>query len=152
AEAALAESEARLREGRPEEALRAAARGEETAAGLVGGAALRQRLEAQRRLAEDERSAAERKQAAEQLHAVADGLRLFYGADALSPGEARDLGERCRELWEQRGRVVERLGPDGREQVRADLLDVAVLWGDFRCRAAGAAQAEAHTEALRVLA
>jgi eukaryotic-like serine/threonine-protein kinase len=151
-EAALAESETRLREGRPEEALRAVGRGEEMAAGLVGGGALRQRLEAQRRLAEAERSATERAQAAEQLHAVADSLRLFYGADSLTPGEARSLGERCRTLWEQRGRIVERLGPDGQERLRADLLDVAVLWGDFRCRAAsGPAQAEAHREALQLL-
>src|SRR5262249_42840122 len=65
--------------------------------------------------------------------------------------EAGALADRCRELWRQRERIADALGrsgPEPDEQVRADLLDLAVLWADLR--ATGAAPA-AHAEALEVL-
>jgi tetratricopeptide (TPR) repeat protein len=98
---------------------------------------------------------AERTQAARDLHLLVDRLRPFYGMAGLTPAEARRLEARCRQFWEQRDLIRQRLEPlqepDLARQVEADLLDVAILWTDLSVRLAGEHPSDTRREALRVL-
>src|SRR5262249_14734373 len=80
--------------------------------------------------AELARTAADRTTAACKLHHLADRIRFLYGAEAFSPDGLRGLEAGCRGLWENRGRIVERLVPDGGQAldptVRNDLCDLAI--------------------------
>jgi serine/threonine protein kinase/tetratricopeptide (TPR) repeat protein len=89
-------------------------------------------------------------------HALAERIRLLHGAEGLSDGEAKGLELQCREFWEKRDQIVQRLGVERdeavRERVGNDLLDLAVLWGDLRVRRVTGVQAtRAHKAALKVL-
>jgi tetratricopeptide (TPR) repeat protein len=99
---------------------------------------------------------AERAEAGQELHRFVERLRPLYAADGLPPAQARALERRCRALWDERGRIAERLLPqpapelDG--QVRTDMLDLALLWTDLRVRLAdGPSRADARRSALRLL-
>jgi tetratricopeptide (TPR) repeat protein len=99
---------------------------------------------------------ADRAAAGQELHGIVERLRPLYGADELPPAQARALQRQCRSFWEQRGRIADRLLPQPApaldEQVRTDMLDLAVLWTDLRVRAAGAdAKGAARRQALDVL-
>jgi eukaryotic-like serine/threonine-protein kinase len=100
---------------------------------------------------------AERAEVAAELHAAAEQLRGLFGAQETPPGEVGAAEALCRMLWRKRNRILMRLGqglpPGMGEQVRDDLLDVAVMWSDLRVRLAPAAGAPgARHEALRTLA
>jgi serine/threonine protein kinase/Flp pilus assembly protein TadD len=108
------------------------------------------------RLAEQERVSADRAAAARDLHQLADRARFLYGTDRLPPEGLRGLAAACRALWEQRGRVAERLSaPKGdalEPTVRDDLLDLAILWADLQVRLAPPSGEEAaRRDALAVL-
>jgi serine/threonine protein kinase/Tfp pilus assembly protein PilF len=95
---------------------------------------------------------AQRGQEAGELHRICEGLRPLYGADVLPAAEARSLAEACGRFWEEREEITRRLGPETEQQVRADLLDLAILWTNLRVRLAPAGDADAaHREALEVL-
>lgn len=100
---------------------------------------------------------AERAQAAEELHAFVQQLRPLYGVEHLPLREAREISDRCRRLWEGRSLILERLhaqpSVELRQQLEADLLDLAICWTDVRVRAATAEEAGAsRKDALNVLA
>ncbi len=101
--------------------------------GLPGGARLAETLDGQRRLAR-------RAQAAVDLHAVAENLRFLAGADVHSARELQLLEAHCRTAWEARGLVAgpgnAALDADTEEQIRADLLDLALLWAELTRRRA----------------
>jgi tetratricopeptide (TPR) repeat protein len=125
-------------------------RGRAAAQDLPGHAALREALDGQLRLAE-------RGEAAGRLHALADGLRLTYGTAPGSAPALAALEARCRQEWAWWGAGGapggDKLEPDLEEQVRADLLDLLVLWVDLRIRGAPAGEVErARQEALDLLA
>jgi serine/threonine protein kinase/tetratricopeptide (TPR) repeat protein len=78
---------------------------------------------------------ARRAQAARELHRLADRFRLFYGVDFLSRTDIRELERSCREFWNKRHWIMNRLAPDSElssgadleQHVKADLLDLAIL-------------------------
>jgi serine/threonine protein kinase/Tfp pilus assembly protein PilF len=99
---------------------------------------------------------AERGQAARKLHQLCDRVRPLYGADVLSADQARAAAEQCRALWQQRERIARLLGgqaaPELEQQVRADLLDLAILWANLRVSLAPPAEVTiARKEALAML-
>jgi tetratricopeptide (TPR) repeat protein len=99
---------------------------------------------------------AERGQAARELHLFCERVRPFYSADLLPPAQARAVAALCRPFWEQRHRIAQQLGPQPApgldQQVRADLLDLAIVWANLRVRLAPPDDARAaREEALDVL-
>ena len=99
---------------------------------------------------------AEQTQAAQELHALVDQVRFLSSDDFLSPRPARTLEAQCRALWERRAQIGERLSNDldsaARDQLQADLLDLAILGADLRVRLASPADAPAaHRDARQVL-
>jgi serine/threonine protein kinase/tetratricopeptide (TPR) repeat protein len=147
AEAALEEGRDHLRQGRYEEATGVLKRGRALAAGVPFTGDLTRRLN-------DQARRAEQAQAARDLHLFAERVRALGEAGALAPGDARALEALCGQFWGRRGLIARRLGgqapPERDQQVRADLLDLAVLWTGLRVRQAGWGAA-ARREALEVL-
>src|SRR5262249_26244419 len=99
---------------------------------------------------------AERAEAGQELHRFVERLRPLYAADGLPPAQAHALERRCREFWDQRDRIAERLlpqpAPDLDRQVQTDMLDLALLWTELRVRLAGGeSQAAARRAGLEVL-
>jgi serine/threonine protein kinase/Flp pilus assembly protein TadD len=127
----------------------ASQRGLALAAGLPFCGELTEKLRGQLRLAECA-------EAAQELHLVADRVRALYGADGQPTADMRVVEARCRTFWEKRDLIMRQLGVGSfpeHEQVRNDLLDLAVLWADFRVRLAGKKESNAvRKEALEVLA
>jgi serine/threonine protein kinase len=101
-------------------------------------------------------SQAERSLAAQELHGLVERLGAGYAADGPPPAELRSVEAHCRSFWQRRDQIALRLGvPPGpaAEQVRNDLLDLALLWIDLRVRLAGPGEVRAaRQEALEVLA
>jgi serine/threonine protein kinase/Tfp pilus assembly protein PilF len=119
-----------------------------------------QALSAARAADEARRSAdlrrAQRGAAADDLHRLADHLRFLYGMEHLPSALGQGLEERCRTCWGQRDRLLDSagadLGADREARLRADLLDLAILWADLRARLAPEmAKEEARLEAVRLL-
>jgi tetratricopeptide (TPR) repeat protein len=127
AERALAEGEDQLRRGLPDDAERTLARGAGQLDGLPGFDPLARALAVRRRQAL-------RARLAQDLHRTADALRFTCEPEALSADARGRLRERCGRLWEARAVIVGEPGdggaPDAEEQVREDLLDLALLWVD----------------------
>jgi tetratricopeptide (TPR) repeat protein len=99
---------------------------------------------------------AARGQAVRVLHAQAQRLRFAYGNDSFRPEALRSAGQFCRETRAARAGLLDAgaglLPPEEEEQLRTDLLDVAVLEADIRRRLAGPGEADgARREALAVL-
>jgi serine/threonine protein kinase/Flp pilus assembly protein TadD len=97
-----------------------------------------------------------RGEVADELHAMADRIRFDYGLDPPPPDRAKEVVERLRGLWDKLPRLTDprepRLEPEREETVRTDLLELAVVWADFRVQFAPTDQlAHARREALRVL-
>jgi serine/threonine protein kinase len=90
-----------------------------------------------------------------ELHFLVEGLRSYFGAVDLTPMEARQVEAHCRQFWEKRDLIYQRLqrqdDPGLELQVQADLLDLAILWTDLSVRLAGSDAAMARQEALKVL-
>jgi serine/threonine protein kinase/Tfp pilus assembly protein PilF len=100
--------------------------------------------------------AAEGGLAAGELHRWCERIRPLYGAESLQEQQARTVLTHCRTVWLRRQSVTDRLadGPEAdlERQVRADLLDLAILLADLRVRLAPAAEAAAaRDEAVAVL-
>jgi serine/threonine protein kinase len=88
------------------------------------------------------------------IHSLADRVRLLYAAGPAPAGKARKIEERLAQIWRLRKHIDTRL-PDEetRASLRADLLDLAILWADLRVELADpAARPAAHEEALKTLA
>jgi serine/threonine protein kinase/tetratricopeptide (TPR) repeat protein len=91
-----------------------------------------------------------------QLHELTVRIRFLYGADRVSPGSLSEIEAPCRALWENRRRIVRRLGPDRdpalEPLVHDDLLDLGIFWADLQVRLAPpTATEEARRRALTVL-
>ena len=94
------------------------------------------------------------------LHGIADQFRVLYGAEALPIAQLRALDKPCREFWEKRKLILDRLGgdadtdrnPELEQQVQQDLLDLAIFGADLRIRLAAIKDiAVATVEALHLL-
>jgi tetratricopeptide (TPR) repeat protein len=88
---------------------------------------------------------------------LANQVRFLYSVDHRSLGNVRELEVACRDLWEKRVRIVERLSPGGQAglepSVRDDVLDLAIFWADFQAQlAVPGRQEEQRRKALAVLA
>jgi serine/threonine protein kinase/lipoprotein NlpI len=131
---------------RPAEALVAFRHGAALAERLPWGAELRQRLRRQTEWAE----------AAGELHRCCEAVRPLYAVDNLPPAQARRVVAPCRRLWDKRDMIRACLDdvPEQalQEQVRADLLDLAILFAHLRVRQEEGQAMEARLEALAILA
>src|SRR5581483_5145950 len=89
--------------------------------------------------------------AAGELRDLCDRLRPLYGRTDLLEQSARVIEACCCSVWARRDQLTRDLDqwPDLAPQVRADLLDLAVLWADLHARPAGPA---ARREAFDTLA
>jgi serine/threonine protein kinase/Flp pilus assembly protein TadD len=157
ARTALNDGQTQMDGGEWEGAIRTLRHGLDVARDLLVERDLADKLERRLHLAERARAAAHRATAAGTLHQLADRARFLYGADHLSSADLRRLEPSCRAFWENRGRILERLRPDGvaalEPAARDDLLDLAILWADLPVRLASPAEVEeAHRKALTVLA
>ena len=150
AEAAWHEGEDHLRHRHYAKALAAFEHGAALTEDLPFDDALRQRLQT----GIDQ---AQRGRAAKELHQLCDRIRPLYGANFLFADQIREVTDHCRDLWQQREMIAQRLGdsaaPDEEQQTRADLLDLAILWTNLRVRLASPAEADtARRQGLEVLA
>jgi serine/threonine protein kinase/tetratricopeptide (TPR) repeat protein len=150
AETELAEGQVQMRSHAYPEAERSFTRGLALADSIPGSAQLVKKLTGQLQLAR-------RGEAADHLHLLANHIRLLYADDSRNAQEAESLEEQCQKVWDARQFFREQgdAGLDAavEEQIRADLLDVAVLWADLRVRWAAADQVKpASRQALNVLA
>jgi tetratricopeptide (TPR) repeat protein len=111
---------------------------------------VRQALDEQLEAARAGEARARRRQQARELHELAERIRFASVADPLPAEQARALEAPCRALWEARERILG--GPDAPEELRTDLLDVAVIGASLRVRLAPPdGEAEARREAVRIL-
>jgi serine/threonine protein kinase len=88
-----------------------------------------------------------------QIHSLADRVRLIYAAGPVPAATARKIEGRLAQIWRVRKHIDGRLADqETRARLRADLLDLAILWADLRVELADeAARPEAHEEALKTL-
>ena len=149
ARAALQSGEEHLLRRQYAEAAEVFRRGETLAEGVPFGGDLLDRLRERARLAE-------RGLAAGELHQCCERLRPLYAAEPLQKEQARAVLAHCRTFWDRRQVIVERLAEqpaaDLEQQVRADLLDLAILWADLRVRLSQPGETKsARDEAVAVL-
>jgi serine/threonine protein kinase/Flp pilus assembly protein TadD len=88
------------------------------------------------------------------LHAQVERTRYLYGDELLPRPTLQAVEAQCRGAWEARDRLLagEPLEADVEQQLRRDLLDVAVLWVHCRVRLAPAPEAAAvRRQALQTL-
>ncbi|MBL8793593.1 MAG: tetratricopeptide repeat protein [Planctomycetia bacterium] len=88
------------------------------------------------------------------LHGLADQVRFLHDPDTLSAERAAALEARCRALWDERDLLLRQTqaspSTERGRQLRADLLDLALLGTELRMRlAAPAEQAARRQEALQ---
>ncbi|MDR3638012.1 MAG: serine/threonine-protein kinase [Isosphaeraceae bacterium] len=146
---ALAGGRQQIDRGHYEDALERLSLGLKSADHLPFVAGLRHRIELELRRAW-------RGQTADKLHAMADAVRFEYGLTPPTPDRAEHVISRLPELWEQLPRLADstdaRLSPDAEENIRIDLLELAVVWAHFRVSFASPGQlSPARREALHVL-
>jgi Tfp pilus assembly protein PilF len=145
AEAALAEGQGQMQRRAYGEAERTLSRGRARADGLPGSAGLRAALD-------EQLQQARRARAAEDLHATADRLRFFAGADTHAARESPALEAECRDAWEARWLLADRqtapLAADAEEQLRGDLLDLALLGAELTRPRGDAEARRAEAEGL----
>jgi len=150
AEASLRQGEDHLRQRHYAEALDAFRHGAALTEDLPFDVGLRHRL----RGGIDR---AVRGRAALELHLLCERIRPLYGADFLPEDQARAVADSCRDLWQKRDLIAQRLSDPSaselQQETQDDLLDLAVLWTNLRVRLAPPAEApRTRREALDVLA
>lgn len=98
-----------------------------------------------------------RGQKARELHVLMDRVRLHYAAGPTPPEELRPLVLSGRTIWNERRRLTgaETTGQLDRkteEEIKTDLIELALIWCDLRLRIASSAdRPDAARDALRVL-
>jgi tetratricopeptide (TPR) repeat protein len=118
--------------------------------GLPGGDRLSRELTASLLLTD-------RLQEADRLHRLVDRLRLAESAAERPAPSTRDVERHCRALWGSRLALLERPGARGdpqlEEQLRDDLLDLAIIGSRLRVRleAEPGRIAQAHRAGLETL-
>jgi eukaryotic-like serine/threonine-protein kinase len=150
ARVSLAEGQQLLKKGRHADAANTLQRGLSQLEGLPGNEDLRHEIQSRLQLASGA-------QLAQQLHEIADRFRLLYGSEAIPAAKLEVLRAQCREFWDKRDLILERLGTERKtaiqDRIHQDLLDLAILGADMRVRLAGKnGITTARQEALEVLA
>ena len=92
-----------------------------------------------------------------QIHELAERVRFSYAAGSTRTGVARKLEAQLASLCRERGRIFGRLAVEAEAStkglLRADLLDLVILWAQMHVDLAdAAARPEAHRDVLRALA
>jgi serine/threonine protein kinase/lipoprotein NlpI len=110
-----------------------------------------------RRQLDDRLHLAERARTAVELHRYCERIRPLYAVDVLPAEQGQAVLGQCRQFWTERESIVHRLDqqPDAglQTQVRADLLDLAILWAHLHVRLAAEKEAAAaRKQALAILA
>jgi tetratricopeptide (TPR) repeat protein len=94
---------------------------------------------------------ADRAAVAGDLHVVAEVMRALAVADGASPADLAKADRLGGRLWDRRADLfalaAADLPPAVRDQARADLLDVALVWSDLRVRLAPHGRATAERRA-----
>lgn len=148
---ALLEGRGQISHQQLDEALRSLQRARGLAQGVPLQGELVREIDHQITQAQAAQSEQRRLRAIVELHALADRLRFFYSVEGLPVSQLRSLEAACRPLWEQRTLIQQRLGKR-QDQVRQDLLDVAILWASLQVRLASPEQqAAARQRALQLL-
>ncbi len=130
-ETALLDGQKLCADGRFAEAVQNLGRGLERASALPAVAHLTRSLEEQVRLAR-------RGQKAAALHDLAELIRFRFGIDLPVAEEAQRLVQNIRAIWNERALLLASntgsgsLDPKTGRLVRADLLDLAVLWAELQ--------------------
>jgi tetratricopeptide (TPR) repeat protein len=106
----------------------------------VGYHSERNRWDAQRDVYERRQQAEQRRRLTNRLHELANRVRTLWSAEQLRRDP--DLEEGCRSLWERREEVLAGLGAHEQadDRLRADLLDLVLLWPELQVLAAPADQ------------
>jgi serine/threonine protein kinase len=149
AQTALDEGREYLRQQRYSEALQASKHGVALIEDSPFHAATKHQLQ-------DTLRQAERGQAIQELHTLCEHLRPLYSATTLPEAQARVAEAQCHLIWQQRNTILQRLGAhvpfESERQVRADLLDLAILGTHLRVHLASQNGVElARKQALNVL-
>jgi tetratricopeptide (TPR) repeat protein len=110
-----------------------------------------QQLRQQLRQAEQAYAESERAKARHDLHTAAEEVRVFFGIDSLPPKVQRKLEDDCRALWNKRQFIAEQLGTARDADLRADILDIAILWADLRVRGTAGDRTAVRQDALQML-
>lgn len=148
ARSALAEGDLQVQRGAYREAVETLQRGRARLDGLPGGAALAATFDTQLRRARRAHTAGD-------LHAVAETLRFLVGADLQVVSELQTLQDSCRSAWAARQLLDE--NPDAvldaatEEQVRDDLLDLALLWTGLKRQLARLQGADEPREEIQAI-
>jgi serine/threonine protein kinase len=125
-------------------------RGSALIEGLPGGEVLSRDLASALRLTD-------RLEEVDRLHRLVDRLRLAESATNRPVPSAREVERHCRALWEARRSLLERAGtplnPGLEQQLRDDLLDLAVIGSNLRVslETEPRRHADAHRAGLRLL-
>jgi serine/threonine protein kinase/Flp pilus assembly protein TadD len=94
---------------------------------------------------------------ARELHVLMDRVRLRYTGSATPSEKLHALILGGRTIWQERGRLIgpapgDRLDAKTEEEIKTDLMELALVWADIRIRLASAAdRAAAGRDALRIL-
>ncbi len=150
ARSAQADAQVQMKQGDWEGAHRTLLRGRAAIRGLPFQEGLAEDLDRDLAMAERGRAEAERAATVRTLHQLADRVRFLFAADGTAPRELRPLADACQDLWEHRGRILERVGAGPDTAVREDLLDLAIFWSDLQVHLE-TPPGEAHVKALQVL-
>jgi tetratricopeptide (TPR) repeat protein len=149
AQSALREGEQYLQGGHYAEALQSFKYGVATAESVPFNEGLSRRLRTGTERAEQRLLTAE-------LHRLAEQLRPLQGMDGLPAERITADEEQCRSLWEKRTWIAECIGKSGDvksdDQVRTDLLDVAILYANLQVQSQSPNVHESHEQALTILA
>jgi tetratricopeptide (TPR) repeat protein len=149
ATAAYRDGQVQLSQGRYNEAVEGLHNAELLLEGLPFHRELRSQLHEAKQKAECGQTAVE-------LHLACDQIRPLYAAEFAAPVQSQLVERHCRELWDKREQLVEKLSGqvslELERQCRADLLDVAILACRLRERGtSNVAKQEIHREALSML-
>ncbi|MBN9518334.1 tetratricopeptide repeat protein [bacterium] len=86
-----------------------------------------------------------------QVAGFADRVRFLSGAGTLPPSSARGVGGECEDWW-RRGLELDAAAGDapagGRDRLRRDLLDLALVWAELTIAADGPAGADRARDIL----
>jgi tetratricopeptide (TPR) repeat protein len=154
ARTALHDSRVQQARGEWEGALRSLQRGQSMIQALPWRSDLALELDHVRQQAEQARINADRAEAVRLLHQLANRIRFLHGGSAFPPSDLRRLATPCRDLWDRRDTIVERLAPAPSAldpAVRDDLLDVALFWADLQLRLAAPGEEEAGRRQARTV-
>jgi serine/threonine protein kinase/tetratricopeptide (TPR) repeat protein len=149
-ETALSDGSSLRAVGKYAESAQTLARAQQRARSVLGAEPLARALSEHLRLAR-------RGQKATALHELAELTRFRHGVELPSELDGRALLRDIRAVWDDRDFLLARaagtLGTATEQAIRADLLDLAILWAELHTRLAGPGEsAQAQADALEILA